>query len=197
MSANLPERSEQTVRTYVTQLFADFHTAALAYHNLEHTLRVVTRTTEIGEHYVLNEEEVFILFTAAWFHDTGQLLGPQAGHEEVSVRIVKAFFALHQLVPAPAAEAVEQCILATKFGSKPSNLLQEIICDADTYHLGTDDFRITDELMRQETILRGGNDDNWRERTSGLLLHHTFFTDYCRQKLDKGKATNLVRLTSS
>ncbi len=34
---------------------------------------VVKRTEEIAGHYYISEDDMLILFTAAWFHDTGHL----------------------------------------------------------------------------------------------------------------------------
>ena len=38
-------------------------------------------------------------------------------------------------------------IMATKIPRNPKNLLQQIICDADTYHLGTKDFKETNKKI--------------------------------------------------
>ena len=41
--------------------------------------------------------------------------------------------------PERTAE-IREIILATKLPVSPQTLLQAIICDADTFHLGTDEF---------------------------------------------------------
>ena len=114
------ELLEGKVRDYVTGLFQDFFTPALAYHDLEHTLMVVMRVAAIGAFYELSEDEKFTLFAAAWFHDTGQLFGPPAGHEERSVKIMEAFFSNHETVLAQTIAAITECILATKSSSAPA-----------------------------------------------------------------------------
>ena len=47
----------------------------------------------------------------------------------------------------------DACILATKLPQMPDGLLQEMLCDADLYHLGTLDFFACDVLMKKETEL--------------------------------------------
>ncbi len=62
------------IEEYVTGFFEQMQTAELAFHNLEHTQNVVKHTREIAGHYNVSENEMLILFTAAWFHDTGHLV---------------------------------------------------------------------------------------------------------------------------
>ncbi|MEO5591947.1 MAG: hypothetical protein ABIR15_15820 [Chitinophagaceae bacterium] len=47
-------------------------------------------------------------------------------------------------------EVVGKCILATKRNAVPENLLEKIIMDADTWHLGTPYFRKTDFLLKKK-----------------------------------------------
>ena len=47
--------------------------------------------------------------------------------------------------------------MATKFPRDPKNLLEQIICDADTYHLGTEEFEEMNKRMLEETKLKKGS----------------------------------------
>ena len=47
---------------------------------------------------------------------------------------------------------IEECILATKGGAKPTNLLQQILVDADTYNLGTKEFETTNKQVYKEYV---------------------------------------------
>ena len=69
MDNNLYKKIEH----YVTGLYETLQDDTLAFHNLKHTESVVDRTKEIAGHYHVNEKEMLILYTAAWFHDTGYL----------------------------------------------------------------------------------------------------------------------------
>ena len=93
--------------------------------------------------------------------------------------------------------AIGRCILATKFPSHPVDLLEQLICDADTYHLGTDLFRQTDPLVKKEVQLRTGMvpaETEWIKKTLSLLKQHTFFTEYCQKKLNEKKQENIAWL---
>lgn len=65
----------EQVAIHVIELYKQYQTPVLLYHNLEHTQNVVMRTDEIASNYSLNKTELCILSVAAWFHDTGQLFG--------------------------------------------------------------------------------------------------------------------------
>ena len=160
------------------------------YHNLEHTKTVVKRTSEIASNYDLTHAELFTLSAGAWFHDTGHLAGDSKLHEERSVMIMKKFLAPKGTVKE-IVDKIEDCICATKIPQHPKSLLEEIVCDADTYNLGTKDFLKTDELLKKEFELRNMPIDNWEENTLNLLLSHKYFTSYCQLLLNKGREENI------
>jgi predicted metal-dependent HD superfamily phosphohydrolase len=178
---------------YVISLYEKYQTAILLYHNLEHTQTVVTRTNEIAANYSLNKDKIFILSAAAWFHDTGHLFGEARDHEERSVSIMRDY--LHTKgVEIEIIDLIEGCILATKVPQSPQSLLEEIICDADIYNLGTEDFFRTDKLLKRESELRNNcalDDWNWDRRTLDLLQNHKYFTPYCHAALEKGRERNI------
>lgn len=184
------------VRMHVERLYLQKQTPALRYHNLHHTQQVVASCAEISGNYALDATQSFILYTAAWFHDVGHLYGYLKGHEEVGSAMMYEF--MHQSefeIDVPVLKAISRCINVTAMPSRPSNLPEEIICDADTYHFGTDEFRITDQLVHQEMQLRTGLEfPGWHRNSLLLLTNHHYFTAYCREKLSRGKEANLEYL---
>ena len=115
-----------------------------------------------------------MLLAAAWFHDTGQLVGGTKFHEDRSVIIMKKFFGTKGIAKE-IVDKIESCICATKLPQQPKSVLEEIICDADTYNLGTEAFLKTDELLKKEFELRNMPVDNWEENTLRLLVSHKYF----------------------
>lgn len=181
----------QEVEEYVTGLFLDNQKRYLIFHNLDHTRKVVLHCREMGEWYLLNEPDQLILYTAAWFHDTGHLFAAMALHEEQSVVIMKTFLR-NKNFPDEDIHQIEQCILSTSLPQEPKTLLEKILCDADLYHLGTGEFKITDDQVKQETELRTNTKiENWTESSIKFLETHDYFTDYCRQRLREGKEENI------
>ena len=188
MKNNLPLIEE--ISAHVISLFNQYRANDLMYHNLEHTKTVVKRTSEIAANYHLSDTELFILSAGAWFHDTGQLVGGTKFHEDRSVIIMKKFLGTKGIAKE-IVDKIESCICATKLPQRPKSLLEEIICDADTYNLGTEAFLKTDELLKKEFELRNMPIDNWEEKTLELLLSHKYFTPYCQVLLNKGKEENI------
>lgn len=195
MDAALIEDFKTKVAETVTLLFQQYHSPRLVYHNLEHTQKVVARAEEIGAHYPLSEDDSFILYAAAWWHDTGQLFAEPAVHEEKSVALVSEFFSQHRGAPPQIIAAIERAILATKLPQTPCSLVEEILCDADTYHLGTEEFQRTNALVHQELVLRLRKaPHDWVAASLNLLTEHSFHTAYCREHLTTGKERNITSL---
>jgi hypothetical protein len=78
-----------------------------------------------------------------------------------------------------------------------ANRLEEIVCDADLFHLGTDDFSEYNKLMRKEVEAKKGisiDKNEWRKSTIRLFESHHYYTDYCQVLLNDKKKENLDKL---
>jgi len=192
MSSNIYKQ----VENYVNELFEVNKKPKLIFHSLEHTRNIVKRAEEIAAHYKLTEREMLAVYIAAWFHDTGHLFtGPQ-NHEEKSVEVMRSFMQVH-MPDEELIQIIEGCILATKRTIEPSTLLQQIICDADTYHLGTSDFKKTNKQVRREVAQDNKNPltkIEWDIQTLEFLEKHKYYTSYCIELLTKGKEENIENL---
>ncbi len=181
--------------TYVNGLFKQHNQSNLVFHNLEHTESVVERVHEIASHYQLPDKELIELSIAAWFHDTGHLMVDPAGHEEKSVQLMDEFMR-NRTSDEEVINNIAKLIRITKFPPSPQSLPEMIICDADTYHFGLDDFKQTNKAMKKELILRNMNTMvlDWERNSLQLLEKHQFYTAYCMDLLQKGKEKNIRRL---
>jgi len=180
---------------YVRGLFETMKDDHLVFHNLKHTENVVKRAEEIGKYYNLAERDSAIISIAAWFHDTGHLFTEPKKHEEMGVDVMRKFMDEHS-ADKEMADEIAECIMATKFPRSPKNLLSQIICDADTYHFGTPEFKKTNKHVREEDELRGQHWDKkeYIESTLHFLEQHVFYTDYCKQLLTEQKELNMKKL---
>jgi predicted metal-dependent HD superfamily phosphohydrolase len=182
------------VEEHVTKLFQANTKSKLIFHTIDHTTAIVKRTEEIAAHYKLSEKEMMALYTAAWFHDTGHLFVAPEVHEKKSVELMKLFMESHYPDPE-LISLIEGCILATKRSVDPTTLLQQIICDADTYHLGTKDFKKTNKQVRKEAMMEKAiSKEEWDMKTLEFLEHHQYYTSYCIELLKEGKKQNIERL---
>ncbi len=183
------------IENHVTGLFETLQDDTLVFHNLKHTQNVVERTKEVAGHYHVNEKEMLILYTAAWFHDTGYLFTEPAKHEEMGVDVMKKFMTDHTN-DTELVNEIEQCIMATKSPRNPANLLQQIICDADTYNLGTKEFKDTNKRVFKEEKIKNGDTDKLEfiKNTIKMLEHHVYYTTYCKDLLSAHKNLNMKKL---
>jgi len=191
MSDNIYKR----VANYVTNLFEEYPHPNLVFHNLEHTKTVVARAEEIAAHYQLTERDTLTIYVAAWFHDVGHLFVDISKHEEKSIEMMKTFMQEENNDDALIADIAE-CIMATKMPHAPKNFLGEIMCDADTYHFGTKDFKKTNKQVREEFKLRNYVPVTleWDRNSLELLQKHKYFTSYCQVLLEEGKRKNIQKL---
>ena len=177
----------------VSSLFDSVGTQILLYHNVIHTREVVEAVKLMSSHYRLSADDDQALVVAAWWHDVGYLSGTPENHEMRSVESAKAFLLKHNATPAFIAK-VEGCIMATKMPQRPTTLIEKIICDADLFHFGKQDFMEDTKMLRREvekisgTAIKGSE---WRNSTIRLLESHEYFTEYARETLSGTKKQNL------
>jgi HD superfamily phosphodiesterase len=186
------EQAQHYVRSY----FDKHVNEKLFYHNVKHTDRVVDAATQIAQHYQLNDADFFTVTVAAWFHDIGYLTGEPKGHEERGARMARAYLEGTSVEQA-VIEAVCRCIIATQLPQRAVGLMEQIVCDADLYHLGTDDFGDRNKLMRKESEALQGrkiSKDEWRRSTIRFVEEHQYYTDYCRLLLNEKQLENLNKL---
>jgi predicted metal-dependent HD superfamily phosphohydrolase len=183
------------VKTHIEHAFQSRADEKLVYHNLAHTEHVAKHAVELANFYKLSDRDFFVVLAASWFHDFGYL-EKWDGHEQRGADAAGVFLK-ERGVEDDVISAVKGCILATKMPQSPHNLLEEIVCDSDLYHLGRNDFKDRNRLMRKETEnLLGKHIDRelWRMGTIKLMESHSYHTEYCISKLNETKQRNLATL---
>ncbi len=183
-------------RDYATDILLNKISKNVSYHNLEHTQRVVAACEEMAEYYQLQPEDRDAVLIAAWFHDTGFTSGKSQGHEEISKQLATDFLGQHNAPPSLTTKVIN-CIDATRMPQSPGSLIEQIICDADLFHLGTDEFNIKNEELRQELTGFSGEDvskKKWRKMNIAFMENHKYFTDYGRRKLQPVKDQHIKLL---
>lgn len=185
------EKVLSRIRIFVTELFLQRTLPFLKYHNFRHTETVVDRANEIAIHYALDDSEKFCLIAAAWFHDSGHLFNELTEHEQTGADLMKSFLK-SLFIEEDIIVKIYDCIMATRIPSNPKTIIEKILCDADTYHFGTKEFRLSDPKVYEEMEARLHIQiKNKISRSIHLLESHRFFTDYCQDLLNNGKEENL------
>lgn len=183
------------VEKYARSLLDEEVIRTRPFHNLKHTLHVVSICDKVASFYNLPPEERNALLTAAWFHDLGYHKG-NAEHEQESRRMATAFLLAFGL-PAEFCHTVEQIILATRLPSNPTSLLQEILCDADLHHLAAADYPVWSALLHREMQLLSGEPisrETWTAKNISFFKTHHYFTGYAKTHWENPKQMNLLAL---
>src|SRR5688572_17898082 len=183
-------------REFATDIFQNKVSKSFRYHNLDHTRQVVRAAEEMADYYQLQPEDRSAVLIAAWFHDTGFSAGESKGHEAKSVDMATQFLKEHNADPL-LTEKVAKSIEATKMPQTPGPLIEQIVCDADLFHLGTDEFKLKNEELRQELSEISGEDlskKKWRKMNITFMENHQYFTDYGKRKLQPIKEKHIEEL---
>ncbi|WP_299338891.1 Pycsar system effector family protein [uncultured Psychroserpens sp.] len=192
MATDLVKKTEE----FVFDLLKKELDPVFLYHNYKHTERVLKSTRELIENCDVTEEEAEILEIAALLHDTGYTRSA-ADHEEKGVEIATKFLK-DQNASDDLIEAVNKCIMETKFKEVPTTKLGKIIRDADASHFGKKYFEEASEFLRKELELRGVqtySSTEWRnENIKVLSKKHQFYTDYALKNWQARKDKNLSKL---
>jgi predicted metal-dependent HD superfamily phosphohydrolase len=186
----------QETKRFVTHFFDTRVSQAFLFHNIDHTEDVVNAATLMADYYQLPEEERLVLLLAAWFHDTGYSSGSATKHELVSKEIAADYLQQHQVDNA-IIEKVGNAIMATQWPQCPVNLTEQILCDADLFHLGTDAFGEKNKLLRKElnaVYEKKLGKKEWRQKNILFVQQHRYFTDYARTHLQPIKEQHLKEL---
>lgn len=185
------------VESYVRELFNTKLCDEVLYHNINHTLEVVSAVQEIGLAEGVSNDDLEILILASWFHDTGHFHCCN-GHEEQSTNYAKNFLSLENY-PDKKIGVIINCIMATKIPQHPNSKLEEIICDADLKHLGEANIKERGDALRKELELRNIkhlSDIEWMTHSLTFFEQHHFFTEYAKKKYGEQKNKNVELMKS-
>ena len=166
----------------------------LLYHSIDHTLDVLKAVEHLALMEGVTDEALFLLKTAAIFHDAG-FVEQYENNEEIGARFAE------ETLPSfgfkdDHIQTIKSLIFVTQIPHKPINKLQEIICDADLDYLGTDEFDMIADRLRRE--LRNMNkldsDRRWDEIQVKFLTQHKYFTETAIKTRTKKKLQNLNKI---
>lgn len=168
--------------------------SCLHYHNVRHTIDVVSQVELIGIGEGVGENELLLLKTAGLFHDAGHVTGYD-NHEILGTQIAR------QMLPEfkytkEQIEKICTLIMATKLPPQPQTLLEKIMCDADLDYLGRTDFipvsnTLYEELREQNKI---DSKNEWNKMQIKFISGHQYFTDTANRLREVKKQMQIERL---
>jgi adenylate cyclase len=168
----------------------------LFYHNVKHTVDVVTEVELIGWAEGCSDEEILLLKTAALFHDAGHIVAYD-NHEFYGTQIAMEMLPGFNYTP-DQIERICSIIMSTKLPPKPTNILENIICDSDLDYLGRSDFipvsnTLYEELKAQNKM---GSLNDWNKIQVKFISGHQYFTKTARSLREVNKKLQIERIQS-
>jgi class 3 adenylate cyclase len=166
------------------------------YHNVKHTVDVVTEVELIGWAEGCSDEEILLLKTAGLFHDTGITVSFDdhefRGTEYAKEMLPKYGYTNEQI------EKICSIIMSTKLPPKPTNLLEEIICDSDLDYLGRSDFIPVSNTLFEELKAQNKMKDlnEWNKMQVKFISGHQYFTKTARSLREVNKQLQIERIQS-
>ncbi len=186
----------EKIYDYAMHLFETELSANATYHNINHTKDVINAATEIARQESIDEDDMILLKTAALFHDIGYLKS-NINHEELSCTYAEELL-INYGYGANDIEKICTMIMATKVPQNPQNKLSEILCDADLYYLGGDQYEYYAALLNQE-FKNYGNinaEKEWLMVQHQFLQSHNYFTATARKFKKEKKEENAMIITN-
>jgi HD superfamily phosphodiesterase len=182
---------------YVIRKLAKELSNKYIYHNIHHTLDVVTKTLEIAFNSDLDEPDLIDIELAAWFHDLGFIIKSK-GHETVSAELARSYL-IEKGHPRDRIRNICSAILSTDLSVIPQNLFEEVLADADLSHIGSENYIIKQELLRIEIEYAQGrvfNDLQWTENNLNFIKNNPFRTSYAKEVFKQQRQQNIDYLES-
>ena len=185
----------KAAKAYVRGYLATGLEKRFEFHNLGHTEAVVEAVNAICNETAIDEHGRRILQVAAWFHDLGYTERME-NHEDVGASLAEKFLESHG-VNQSDIDMVKNCIIATHYPQHPLNNIEEILCDADMFHLSQKKYFDRSQALRNEWAATRGkefSDLEWIRINIAFLDKHSYHTEYCRVNLEKIKQKNIKKL---
>jgi len=168
----------------------------LYYHNVKHTVDVVTEVELIGWGEGCTDEEILLLKTAGLFHDAGHTIAYD-NHEYYGTQLAREMLPKYNYSPEQI-ERICSIIMATKLPPKPMNLLENIICDSDLDYLGRSDFIPVSNTLYEELKAHSkmGSLNDWNKIQVKFISGHQYFTETARSLREVNKQLQIERIQS-
>lgn len=165
------------------------------YHNWEHTERVISYAGKFAQQCNKSPEDIRLLQTAALLHDYGYLV--QYDQNEKLAAEYAAGLLPGYGYTKEETDMICRMIISTIPGTCSEHELDQILCDADICHVGTEAFYESGICFRKELNLVKGlvyTDREWDELELNFLLNHKFKHPGVGAILQSGKEKNILKM---
>ncbi len=190
MSMKTPEYEK--LRDHVFSILSADLDPRLYYHGVHHTRDYVLPAAQhLAAAEGVSGEPLTLLLTAAVLHDFGYI--KQYENNEIIAASIASDMLLEFAYSPEQIKIIKNIIMATALPQTAHNLLEQIMCDADLYHLGSKDFFILSDDLWRELVAFGAplSKRQWHEISIRFVQQHVYFTKTALIEQNEGKKHNL------
>ncbi len=170
----------------------------ILYHDVAHTLNVEKAAVRYALLEGLDEQQILLLQTAVLYHDAGFIVQFEK-NEEFAIQLAKSSLPTFGY-SEEHIHTICSIIQATSNETKPMNLLEEIMCDADHDYLGRADYFAIVKKLRSELENYGVtmSEKSWIEYQINYLENiHSYYTSTAQNIRLQAKKARIAELKSA
>ncbi len=182
----------EKLREHVFKILATELDPRLYYHGVHHTRDYVLPAAEyLASAEGVEGEALTLLLTAVVLHDFGYI--QQYENNESIAAAIADDMLLDFAYTTEQIAIIKNIIMATALPQTATNLLEEIMCDADLYHLGSKDFFVLSDDLWRELVAFGAplTKKQWHDISISFVEQHRYFTKTAVLEQNQGKIHNL------
>jgi ligand-binding sensor domain-containing protein/class 3 adenylate cyclase/HD superfamily phosphodiesterase len=178
----------------ILKLLSEKLPEGLYYHGIHHTIDVTNSAEEIAREEGVEGEDLFLLKTAALFHDAG-FVQEYVKNEKIGVTYAREVLPKYGYTERQI-DIIDGIIMATEIPQNPKTHLEMIMCDADLDYLGREDFYEISESLKKELIAFGKiqGDKQWDQMQIPFLEKHQYFTETNKRRRQPNKLKRIEEL---
>ncbi len=178
----------------ILKLLSDRLPEGLYYHGIHHTIDVTNSAEEIAREEGVEGEDLFLLKTAALFHDAG-FVQEYVKNEKIGVSFAREVLPKYGYTDRQI-DIIDGIIMATEIPQNPKTHLEMIMCDADLDYLGREDFYEISASLKKELIAFGKiqGDQQWDQMQIPFLEKHEYFTETNKRRRQPNKLKRIEEI---
>lgn len=178
----------------ILKLLSEKLPEGLYYHGIHHTIDVTNSAEEIAREEGVEGEDLFLLKTAALFHDAG-FVQEYVKNEKIGVTYAREVLPKYGYT-SRQIDIIDGIIMATEIPQNPKTHLEMIMCDADLDYLGREDFYEISESLKKELIAFGKiqGDKQWDQMQIPFLEKHVYFTETNKRRRQPNKLKRIEEI---
>lgn len=165
------------------------------YHNVKHILKVCENVELLSQSEHIADEDILLLKTAALLHDIGYAITYENDISLVSEDIAREFLPTFQYKPQQI-DRICKLMKAANYETVPSDIVEEIMHDANHIHLGQNDYiehimRLLRELEEHSITI---NKTEWFKKRIQMVQNHKFYTQTAKRMVNVSIEEQIAKL---